>query len=293
ALVPSGPFSTPAQQEALLRFGRSLLADDRRYPALERILRREPPLRGARVQRGTLEGIEALVDEIEGSYLFVQGPPGSGKTWTGARLIVHLVERRKRVGIASQSHKAIHNLLREVEDVARGRGVSFRGLKKASSGNDESVYDGPFVENETDAAAFAGADHELFAGTGFLFAREELDGALDYLFIDEAGQVSLADALAMGTCSRTVVLLGDPVQLSQVTRGLPPDGSGRSVLEYLLGDRPTIPEDRGLFLERSFRMHPDVCRFVSDAFYESRLRSAEVCAGRTTALGTGLRFLPV
>jgi superfamily I DNA and/or RNA helicase len=83
------------------------------------------------------------------------------------------------------------------------------------------------------------------------------------------------------------------VQLAQVTQGIHPDRSGLSVLEHLLGARPTIPEDRGLFLEHSFRMHPDVCRFVSDAFYEGRLESAEICAARTTALGTGLRYLPV
>ena len=293
ALIPAGPLGTRVQQQALLRLGQSLLAGDGRFPALERILRRERPLGGALVQRHTLAGMERLVEEVEGSYLFIQGPPGSGKTWTGARLVVHLMGLGKRVGIASQSHKAIHNLLAEVEGVARERGIVFRGLKKATGGNEESYYEGDLVENETEAAAFAEADHELFAGTSFLFSRPELDGALDYLFIDEAGQISLADALAMGTSARTVVLLGDPVQLAQVTQGTHPDRSGLSVLEHLLDDRPTIPEDRGLFLEHSFRMHPDVCRFVSDAFYEGRLESAEVCAGRTTGLGTGLRFLPV
>jgi superfamily I DNA and/or RNA helicase len=192
--------------------------------------------------------------------------------------------------VTSTSHKAIHNLLDEVERA----GLAVRGLKKSSSGNSESVYESEHITSKTDVAAFLDAGEErLTAGTAWLFAREELDGALDYLFVDEAGQVSLADALAMGTCARTIVLLGDPVQLAQVTQGIHPEGSGLSVLEHLLDDRPTIPEDRGLFLEHSFRMHPDVCRFVSDAFYEGRLESAEVCVGRTTGLGTGLRFLAV
>src|SRR6266508_3120726 len=78
--------------------------------------------------------------------------------------------------------------------------------------------------------------------------------------------------------SRTLVLLGDAVQLAQVSQGTHPGGSGASVLEHLLGDAQTIPEDRGLFLERSFRMHPDVCRYISDAFYDSRLEAAEECA---------------
>ena len=285
ALVPGGPFDTTPQQEALLRFGSSLLAGDRRYPHLEGVLRREPPLGGERVQVATLDEAKALVERVAGAHLFVQGPPGSGKTWTGARLIVHLLDRGKRIGITSQSHKAIHNLLAEVEKVAADEGVEFVGLKKGDH------YEGRFVK--TTGSGFTDGEVGLVAGTAWLMAREEMDGTLDYLFVDEAGQISLADAVAMGTAARTLVLLGDPLQLAQVTQGLHPDGSGVSVLEHLLGDGQTIPEERGLFLERSWRMHPDVCGFVSDAFYESRLESADVCLQQTTELGTGLRFLPV
>ncbi|MGH3048583.1 MAG: DEAD/DEAH box helicase, partial [Gaiellaceae bacterium] len=249
------------------------------------ILRREPPLGGERVQVSTVEDAKVLVERIEGAHLFVQGPPGSGKTYTGARLIVHLLARGKRVGVSSQSHKAIHNLLDEVEKVAAAEGVDFRGLKKGDH------YEGHFIE--TAGSGFDDPEVGLIAGTAWLMAREELDSTLDYLFIDEAGQISLADALAMGTAARTLVLLGDPLQLAQVTQGLHPDGAGCSVLEHLLGDDQTIPVDRGLFLGESWRMHPDVCRFVSDAFYESRLGSAEECRRQGTALGTGLRFLPV
>jgi uncharacterized protein len=261
------------------------VAGDHRYPHLEGILRRDLPLGGERVQVSELEEMKRLVERVEGSHLFVQGPPGSGKTWTGARLIVHLIACRKRVGVTSQSHESIHNLLREVEKVALEEGVEFAGFKKGDS------YEGPFIKNAEDG--FADEDVKLVAGTAWLIAKEELDSTLDYLFVDEAGQISLADALAMGTAARTLVLLGDPLQLAQVTQGLHPDGSGASVLEHLLGEHQTIPEDRGLFLEHSRRMHPDVCRFISDAFYESRLDSAEGCERQTTQFGTGLRFIPV
>src|SRR3989449_11478134 len=97
----------------------------------------------------------------------------------------------------------------------------------------------------------------------------------------------------MGTSAKTLVLLGDPVQLAQVSQGTHPGGSGASVLEHLLGDAQTIPEDRGLFLEHSYRMHPDVCRYISDAFYESRLEPAAGCERQSTSVGTGLRFVPV
>ncbi len=279
ALIPGGAFDTRCQQEALRRFAREPGA----YPSLVKVLRREPPLGGGRVQVHELDEMKALVDRVEGSYLFVQGPPGSGKTYTGARLIVHLLDRGKRVGIASTSHKAIHNMLDAVEEA----GLSVRGIKKSSSGNPESRYESEHVDcaNDVDPSD----EYRLYAGTAWLFARPELDRRLDYLFVDEAGQVSLADALAMGTSARTLVLLGDPLQLAQVTQGVHPGGSGASVLEHLLGDAQTIPENRGLFLERTYRMHPEVCRFVSDAFYDGRLESAATGA----CAEAGLRLLAV
>jgi predicted RecB family nuclease len=293
ALIPGGPWNTKVQREALSRFARSVLGADGRYPHLEKVLGREPPLGGARVQCETLEEMGRLVRAVEGSYLFVQGPPGSGKTWTGARLITYLIAIGKRVAIASQSHKAIHKLLSEIEADALETGVSLRGLKKSTGGNEESIYEGPLVRSESEAEAFLDADEELVAGTSWLLTREELDSRFDYLFLDEAGQISLADALALGTCARTLVLLGDPIQLAQVTQGIHPAGSGKSVLMHLLGERATVPEDMGLFLERSYRMHPDVCRYISSAFYEDRLESAPACAAQGSSFGTGLRWVPV
>jgi predicted RecB family nuclease len=289
ALIPGGAWDTSCQRQALMRLGRSVRDGDGRYPALEGVLRRDPPLDGARIQVETDEEMKELVDRMEGRHLFVQGPPGSGKTYKGARLILHLLDRGKRVGVAATSHKAIHNLLDEIVKA----GLSVPGLKKCSGGNPESVYEKGSIESEDAIDPFLDPAVRLLAGTAWLFARPELDQQLDYLFIDEAGQVSLADALAMGTSARTLVLLGDPVQLTQVSQGTHPGGSGASVLEHLLGDAQTIPEDRGLFLEESYRMHPDVCRYVSDAFYESRLESAEGCERQGTSLGTGLRFLAV
>ena len=141
-LIPGGAWKTIDQQKALMRLGASLRAGDGRYAHLEKLLRREPPLGGARVQCEGLEAMGQLVREVEGSYLFVQGPPGSGKTWTGARLITDLINRGKRVAIASQSHKAIHKLLSEIEADALETGVALRGLKKASGGNPDSFYEG-------------------------------------------------------------------------------------------------------------------------------------------------------
>ena len=243
------------------------------------------------MQTNDLAELTALLLSLEGRHLVIQGPPGSGKTWTSGRLIARLIDAGKTVGVASTSHRAIHKLLEEVEAGAAALGLGYRGLKKASGGNTESEYTGPGIQNVYANADAAGAN--VVGGTAWLFSDPDLDATLDYLFIDEAGQVSLADALAMATCARNVVLVGDPQQLSQVQQGTHPDGSEASVLEHLLAGAATIAPDRGIFLEHTYRLHPDLCRYISEEFYESRLQPDPVTSTRTTPLGTGLRWLPV
>ena len=186
-----------------------------------------------------------------------------------------------------------------MERAALDEGFAFRGLKKASDGNAESFYNGVAIANVTSVAGLvaAPANVRLVAGTAWLFAHEKLDAGgepfVDTLVIDEAGQVSLADALAMGTSARNVILLGDPLQLAQVSQGTHPPGTGASVLEHLLGDDVTVPPERGVFIEHTRRMHPDVCRFISEVVYESRLTGTPDMARQSTAFGTGLRYLAV
>jgi predicted RecB family nuclease len=285
ALIPGGAWETKAQRAALMRFAEEIRDGGGRYRAPRAILRSELPR--ARLDGSAAEAAESL-DE---SYLFIQGPPGSGKTWTGAQLVLHLLEKGKRVGIAAPSHKAIHNLLRELEQ----QGLATRGLKKCSAGDEETRYDGgPLIENESEIDPFLDPELKLLAGTAWLFSRAELDQTLDYLFVDEAGQVSLADALAMGTAAENLVLLGDPLQLAQVSQGVHPGGTGCSVLEHLLGEHATIPPERGLFLEHTRRMHPKVCAFVSEVVYDGRLESAEGLERQELeGVGAGIRYLPV
>jgi len=300
ALVPGGPYNTKAQQDALRRVAASVLANDGRYRALVDMLARTPPriagwMPGCSVQTTDLRVQRALATGLDSSYLFIQGPPGTGKTWTGARLITELMRHGRRVGVTATSHKAIHNLLAEVVRAAKQEGLVFRGVKKVTKDKRETYFDGDFIDNveDTDDVAEAGPDVLLFAGTAWLFAHEALDAKVDTLVIDEAGQVSLADALAMGTAARNVVLLGDPLQLAQVSQGTHPDGTGRSVLEHFLGDSLTIPPDKGVFLQYTRRMHPDVCRFVSEIVYDNRLQGIPELAQQATTFGTGLRFKPV
>jgi uncharacterized protein len=290
--------------DAIARFGEALLADGAgcRYRAAYDVLagaaprlRSVPP--GSAIQPGLVneDSIRTVVDGLDDSYLFVQGPPGAGKTYLGARLIVDLIRRGKKVGITANSHKAIHNLLDEVEIVATERNVAFRGLKR-STDEPETRYESAHFE--CDEGPLARDGFALVAGTAWAFGPPAMDQRLDYLFVDEAGQVALPVAIAVMTAARNVVLLGDPLQLAQVTHTNHPGDVGASVLEHVLGTdlRPVSPT-RGILLTDSYRMHPDVCSFISGLLYEGKLHAApgrERQAVDSPGLsGTGLRWIPV
>ena len=265
ALIPGEPLPTWVQRDAVLGSPK----DPDAYPALVEILERRPP----------------------SSYLFVQGPPGSGKTYTGARRAVELMQRGERVGVTALSHKAIQKFLEEVESAALEAGYSFRGRKKSSSADSE--FTGRFIDSSGQNADMLGDELQLIAGTSFLFAREELDGHVDTLFVDEGGQIALADAIAVGTAARKIILLGDPNQLPQVSQGAHPPGANASVLSHLLGEDETVRPGMGEFLEHTWRMRPEVNVFISETFYEGRLEPSEVCETRLLADGNGLRFVAV
>jgi uncharacterized protein len=304
AVISGKPFWKVELTLALIEFAEDVLASDSgstRFPALWDILIRARPRRdgmGNGEHEPMLAGepdpskISAVAASLDNSYLFVQGPPGSGKTYTGAQMIVALLAAKKRVGIAANAHKAIHNLLDEVESAARKRGVTFKGYKRCTNDDEDTKFasTGP-IENVPKPAAVAPG--ELIACTVHSFPKLGYRGGLDFLFVDEAGQVALADALAIGTAARNVVLLGDPLQLAQVSQGTHPQGAGASVLEHLLGDAGAITSDRGVFLEKSRRMHPDVCRFISTVVYDGKLGSIEECSSRSITIDgavlTGLR----
>jgi superfamily I DNA and/or RNA helicase len=217
-------------------------------------------------------------------------------------LILGLLAHGKRVGVTSNSHKVIHNLLRAVEERADEQGFRFSGIKKSSTQDPETMYGGRLIRDVyTNAEVIAGKS-QLIAGTAWLFADPALEATVDYLFVDEAGQVSLANLVAMGTAARNVLLLGDQMQLGQPIQGVHPGRSGESALEYLLDGQATVAEDRGIFLGTTWRMHEDVCRFISDAVYDGRLMPDAANQRQRLVLDasahpklkpTGIRFLPV
>lgn len=305
---PGGPIPTKTLREALYRFADDIISERHGYKAIEALLRQElPRIKGRSPGDAVIMDaadpipqITEAVANLDQSCLFIQGPPGAGKTWTGADVIVELLRRGLRIGISSNSHKAINNLLASIERVAGEKGVTFCGAKKSVSGKADSLFDGKMIEDVFSNLDLYDDRWQLVAGTAWLFSAEPLDQAFDYLFIDEAGQVAIANLIAMATSSRNIVLIGDQMQLAQPIQGIHPGRSGESSLEYLLNGMATIPPERGIFLKTTWRMHPDVCRFISDAVYDSRLEPETANNVQRLILGkdahpllkpTGIRFV--
>lgn len=315
SLGPGMPVTTKALTEAVFRFADSLVRNNRTYRGLEAILTQGvPSIKGHKQgtpilteNEDSLPQIIHAISNLECSYIFVQGPPGAGKTYTGSHVIVSLLKQGYKVGVSSNSHKAINNLLQSIEKLTKAEGFSFRGAKKSTKNKPESCLDGEFIEDVFDNDEILDSlegfgPFQLVAGTAWLFADPGMDQILDYIFVDEAGQVALANLVAMGTSARNIVLLGDQMQLGQPIQGVHPGRSGESSLEYLLNGKATIPAEQGIFLEKTWRMHPDVCRFISDAVYDGRLEAEPNNANQSLLFNerahpalrpTGIRYLPV
>ncbi len=237
---------------------------------------------------GEVPAICEWVTGLDRSYVPIQGPPGTGKTFTGAHMIRTLVNAGLRVGVTAMSHAAIDNLMQSVVNQFRDEGDSdnLRAVRKAKEGSVRGVR---YVD---DNANVARGDFNVIAGTTWLFASKPMrENPVDVLVVDEAGQLGLADTVAATISATNVILLGDPQQLPQVSQATHPGGAGASALQHLLGDELTVPADRGVLLDTTWRMHPDVCEFISEVMYGGRLHSHATCGGQSAAGQTGLRWL--
>ncbi len=309
SIIPSGPIPTDVLKEALFRFSDSLISRYGRYQAiLDFLWRKRPRIQEQQERNAILRPSEDLIEiidtanRLDRSYFFIQGPPGTGKTYIGSHLIMALIKKGFRVGVSSNSHKAINNFLEAVENRAQEEGCRLSGVKKSSSGDPDSFFKGKFIHDVIKNQEAITSRAQLLAGTAWLFSDPDLDQTLDYLFVDEAGQVALANLVAMGTSAKNIILLGDQMQPQQPIQGVHPGHSGESVLDYILQGEATISDDRGVFLPVTWRMHEDICRFISEAVYDARLLPAPGNENQRLVLGptahpalqkTGIRFLPV
>ncbi len=299
ALVRDRYFRPGAKASALKDLARQVLAPEE-HGAPSRLamslLAREAPRfvagRGPHdgIFRDELDSIYQWVDDLDESFVAMQGPPGTGKTFSGSHIVHRLIKSGKRVGVVAMSHPAIDNLMTATYEVFKDAGdVSELRALRWQDGDEATLEFATYSKKKGDLTS---EEFNLIGGTAWLWANPEMrQHPVDVLIVDEAGQLALADAVASTNGARNLLLLGDPLQLSQVAKAEHPGGSGASVLQHVLGEHPTIPNTQGVFIAKTWRLHPDVCRFISRQIYEGRLTSDASCVQQATEFGTGLRWL--
>ena len=271
APIPQSLGPTSVLREAVYDVANDIFThgfDGTTYSAVADLLRRKAPrFHGGDLGRfADLAPGDRVVEagaDLDASCLAVQGPPGAGKTYNAARLVKRLVEDGHRVGVCANSHRVIENLLSAIAKA----GVS--NIVKVGS-------DDPEIEGVSHTSGSADAQNEILdgrggvtGGTAWFFSRPDLRQKFDVILIDEAGQFSIANTVAVGSAARNLVLVGDPQQLDQPTKGTHPPGVDRSALAHVLGNDATIRDTHGVFLDSTWRLHPDVCDFVSATSYET------------------------
>jgi len=296
---------TKVLADSLMRIGEyvadhGLQGDGDHRAARDLLMALVPRLRNGQLQvdgEPVVAAATRIAVDLDESVFPVQGPPGAGKTFAGARMILALAREGRKIGVTANSHKVIRHLLDEVGVASREQGSAVECLQKLSDKED----DRPGLKFTTDNAAFLDAlnsDCRVGGATGWFWARPDAAESVDVLFVDEAAQMSLANVLAVSQAAHSVVLLGDPRQLEQPIQGSHPDGVDVSALDHILGTHATVPPERGLFLAETWRLHPDICAFNSELFYEGRLGSRaglekQEIKSKSRVSGAGLRYLPV
>ena len=282
-LGPPAPIRPDKLEYSIKIFIQDIIDNKNKYKALLSILLKEYPKiknikKGADIisSENFEKEIPNTISNLENSYLVIQGPPGTGKTYQAANAILELIRNKKKIGVTGHSHKVIHNLLKAVEEANEKKNIEFKGLKKKGS-RDEDVFNGKFISTPEGGSdrpfleALKHNSHSLFAGTVYHFSNNFYDQQLDVLFIDESSQVSIADVCSMGRCAKNLVLVGDSQQLAMPIRAKHPGDSGKSCLDYLI-DQDTISKNKGVFLNMTRRLTPNINLFISENFYDGRLK---------------------
>ena len=302
------PFEVKEHAEALFRIGSWVAENGLTAKGPYRAARDLMLRKGPRLLRG--ETIAPLVGEepkatacriataLDETVFAIQGPPGAGKTFTGARMICELVKQRKKIGITALSHKVIRKLLQEVVLASHEDQVTGVRCMQKTDEEEPTAEIAIAKDNQEVLDALASGKATVVGGTSWVWTPESSFEAVDVLFIDEAGQMALADVIAASQGAKSIVLIGDPQQLERPLKGSHPEGAEKSALEHLLNGRKTISSDMGMLLPETWRLHPKICAFTSELFYEGRLASREVLQNRVLdrhrwLKGAGLWLVPV
>lgn len=292
ALTPDKPVPTKSIREALAALANTVggqLPTLPRHPGVEILRKAHPRLAGGGTLPAVVVGsdgihdyigaITAAVMDLDHSYLAVQGPPGTGKTHVGSHVIANLVQRGWKVGVVGQSHAVVENMLRAAIEKA---GVDPERVGKKLAAPREVAW--KVTDDKQFGRLLDSPDGALIGGTAWTMTGANVPaGSLDLLVIDEAGQYSLANTLAVAQAAKRLLLLGDPQQLPQVTQGSHPVPVDESALGWLSAGHPTLPVEMGYFLADSWRMHPALCAAVSRLSYDGKLESAPAAGLRRLA----------
>ena len=293
--------------DALFRIGQDVVKNGVEggtlYQAARQLLLAQAPrLRGElfeqRPDESAVQLATRIASNLHNTVLAIQGPPGAGKTHTGSQMICELVRRGAKVGITAVSHQVIRNLLTTVAAAADEIGLSIQCLHKVTKKGDSTSVVEEITDNNRVLDHLAHGRAHVVGATPWLWAAPASSEVVDVLFVDEAGQMSLANVLAASQAAKSIVLLGDPQQLEQPQQGSHPEGTDVSALDHILEGRKTIPADRGIFLPETWRLPPSICAFTSETFYEGRLRSKrglerQILVGTDPFEGSGLWVVPV
>lgn len=304
-LIFSDFISDKAKEEAIIRFAESVIqngidSDSTCRAGRDLLLRKHPRITGlysynSDAQQQAIE----WVTKLDKSVLPIQGPPGTGKSHTAARMILTLIQAGKKVGVTALSHKVITALLEKVVTAAKKENMIVQIVQKVGEVLADSSDANWIKADDNNAVAdLLKNGYNIAAGTSFMWARENFFEAVDHLFVDEAGQLSLIDTIALSHAGKNLVLLGDPQQLKQPQKGSHPEGTEVSALEHILQEEKTIPPEQGVFLDRTWRMHSAINKYISELFYDGKLESKpeneqQRLEGNTKFKTPGIYFEPV
>lgn len=303
SIFPFEDFPTTDKENAIVEMAEWIVengfeSDLPNYRAARDLLLRNLPRTHEVVQQteNTLELAKDWSLKLDNSVLSIQGPPGTGKSYTASNMIIDLIKAKKKIGVTALSHKVITGLLEKIQSEADKAGLKINMIQKVSGG-DEADYPWLTFSDNGKMLSHIGTAN-VVAGTSFMWSTANYNESVDYLFVDEAGQLALIDTLAISLSTKNIILLGDPQQLQQPQQGVHPEGTEVSALEHVINGHQTISPEQGVFLKETWRMHPTICAFDSELFYESKL-SARVeltnqsIIGNTKFAGSGLFHVSV